>query len=151
MNPFEELLVSLVDGDVRFVTVGGLACAFNGHVRATQDVDILVSADRQNLERLLAVLGRFGEGHANELTPDDFPVELGAVRIHEAFPLDVFTLMMDLTYEDLLPHVRVHSLSNRDVPYLDARGLIRLKAPSARERDRFDVLALQELTEREAD
>ena len=145
MNPFEELLVSLVDGGVRFVTVGGLACAFNGHVRATQDVDVLVSAEHDNLERLLSVLADFGEGHARELTPADFPLEPGAVRIHEAFPLDVFTLMMELRYEDLRPHVRVHPLSGRDIPYLDARGLIRLKGASARERDRFDVLALTAL------
>lgn len=37
-NPFEELLVGLVDAGVTFVTVGGIACAFNGYVRTTEDV-----------------------------------------------------------------------------------------------------------------
>lgn len=153
MSPFEKLLVDLVAADVRYVTVGGIACVFNGHVRTTQDVDILVSADTGNLEKLLNALAVFGEGHARELSPADFPVEAGAVRVVEEFPLDIFTLMAGLRYEDLTPHVRHWEGGSAPVPYLDAAGLIRLKRDSVRERDRLDVIALgqiQQLVEEES-
>jgi hypothetical protein len=145
MSPFERLLVELVRGDVQFLTVGGIACAFNGHVRATQDVDILVSAAPDNLERLLEVLRGFGEGHARELSPADFPVEPGAVRIIEEFPLDVFTLLSGLRYEDLLEHRRLWRSDEVEIPFVDVEGLLRIKGVSLRERDRMDVLALRDL------
>jgi hypothetical protein len=44
-NPYERLLVDLAEAGVQFVTVGGIACAFNGYVRATEDVDILPLLD----------------------------------------------------------------------------------------------------------
>ncbi|MFH2010132.1 MAG: hypothetical protein ABI333_26275 [bacterium] len=144
-NPFERLLVDLAAGDVDYVTVGGIACAFNGHVRTTQDVDILVSADPANLERLLRVLVDFGDGHARELSPADFPVEPGAVRIVEDFPLDVFTLLAGQTYEDFEPYIRWWSEGQVPIPYLDARGLVVVKSESVRPRDKMDVLALRQL------
>lgn len=143
MSPFEKLLVELATADVRYVTVGGIACVFNGHVRTTQDVDILISVGQDNVRRLLNVLVGFGEGHARELSPSDFPLEAGAVRVVEDFPLDIFTLMAGLRYEDLTEHFRHWEGSSPPIPFLNASGLIRLKSDSVRERDRLDVLALR--------
>ena len=141
MNPFEKLLADLAHADVHFVTVGGVACAFNGHVRATQDVDILVSAEPGNLSRLLEALRGFGEGYASELSEADFPVEPGAVRIVEDFPLDIFTLMAGLRYEDLVDQVSWWTSGDVSIPFLDVEGLLRIKGVSLRERDQQDVIA----------
>jgi hypothetical protein len=35
LNPFEELLVGLTQAQIDFITVGGMACAMNGYLRAT--------------------------------------------------------------------------------------------------------------------
>jgi hypothetical protein len=145
MNPFEKLLVDLAAANVRFVTVGGVACALNGYVRATQDVDILVSAVPANLARMLDVLKGFGDGHAAELTVADFPVEPGAIRIIEEFPLDIFTVMMDYRFEDLANHVRWFRSGATEIPFLDAAGLVLLKGGSHRPQDRIDVDVLMRL------
>jgi len=144
-NAYERLLADLVEADVTFVTVGGIACALNGHVRATEDVDILVERTDANLERLLRCLVDFGEGHAAELGLHDFPDEEGAVRIIEDFPLDIFVRMGGRTYTDLAPHIRIWQRGPVRLPYLDLDGLIDLKRNSLRERDQIDVLALQAL------
>jgi hypothetical protein len=47
-----ELLDRLVAADVRFVIIGGLAVNAWGHVRGTQDVDLVPDPDPGNLERL---------------------------------------------------------------------------------------------------
>lgn len=149
MSPFERLLADLVRADVAFATVGGVACAFVGHVRTTDDVHIVVDPDPVNIGKLLAVLAGFGEGHACELDPTDFTDEPGAIRIVEDFPLDVFTRMGELSWADLVPHIRRTRVGDVDIPHLDIEGLIRVKGPSLRERDRIDVAVLRELLSRE--
>jgi len=147
MSPFERLLADLSEGGVLFVTVGGVACAFNGHVRATQDVDILVDTNPDNLELMLKVLVRFGEGHAEELGVEDFPLEPGAVRIVEDFPLDIFTQLVGMSYKDIENHIRWWRGGEVPIPFLDAAGLILLKRGSVRERDRIDVEVLTGIAE----
>jgi predicted nucleotidyltransferase len=53
---FDELLRRLVDADVRFVLVGGLAVNAWGVVRGTKDVDITVDPDPANLTTIAAVV-----------------------------------------------------------------------------------------------
>jgi len=80
MEPsFEKLLAALADGDVRFLLVGGLAVALNGYVRLTEDVDILLDLEEENVRRLIAVLADFGEGHGGGMSPGDITPEPGAV------------------------------------------------------------------------
>lgn len=142
---FEKLLVNLVNAEVRFVTIGGLACAMCGFVRTTEDVDIIVSSDTLNIERLLTVLRGFGKGHAGELSVADFSDEEGAVRVIEDFPLDIFVRVLGHSYDDLLSYRRWHDTCHGRIPYLNCAGLILLKKTSHREKDRIDVSALKRI------
>lgn len=143
MDTFASLLAALGRGGVDFVVVGGLAVAFVGYARVTDDVDILVDADPANLRAMLDVLAGFGEGAATELSPDDFPLEEGCVRIAESFDLDIFTQMSGHTYADLLPQTAVHEVEDVPVRHLTAEGLLRLKTDSLRPKDQLDVAALR--------
>lgn len=145
VNTFEKLLAELSRAGVDFIVVGGMAVAYCGHLRNTVDLDILVRAASGNIERLLACLEGFGEGHARELSPNDFALEEGAVRIVEDFPLDVFTQMSGRTYEDLLPLSTTREVSGTPVRHLIAEGLILLKKDSLRPRDQHDVQVLRDL------
>lgn len=141
-NPFEELLVGLAKAGVDFITVGGMACAFNGYVRATEDVDILVSREPENIRKLITFLSSYGEGFGKELNEKDFSDEEGAVRVIEEFPIDIFVVMGGRHYEDLQKSVRTVEIEGSAIPYLDRDGLIELKQGSVREKDRLDVLHL---------
>jgi hypothetical protein len=138
-DDFAGLLLRLVHGHVGFIVVGGVACALNGFVRATEDVDILVDATPANIERLLTVLAEWGEGHARDLSPADFGLEPGAVRLVEAFPLDMFTVLAGRTYAEYLP---ASQKSEDGVRYLGLDDLIATKRHTYREKDQIDVLAL---------
>jgi hypothetical protein len=50
------LLRALVDGDVRFVVIGGVAVAAHAVVRATEDIDLVPDPDAGNIGRLIDVL-----------------------------------------------------------------------------------------------
>ena len=143
VNTFEGLLGVLVDNQVRFTLVGGLAVSLNGFVRTTEDMDILVDDHPLNVQNLLSCLLQFGEGYARELNSADFKDEEGAIRVQEDFDLDIFVRMRGSKYEDMTSHIQYHKLANGiSIPYLDSDGLIRLKEGSTREKDRIDVAAL---------
>ncbi len=139
---FEELLLALSGGQVKFIVVGGVACALNGFVRATDDLDILIESSDRNIKQMLAILKAWGEGYAEELEVSDFPVSAGAIRIIEDFPLDIFTLLNEKTYDELLPET---SISEQGIYFLNRKALIDVKKKSHREKDKIDVIALQKL------
>jgi CheY-like chemotaxis protein len=143
-SPFESVLAALSRAEVRYLVVGGVACALNGFVRTTEYVDILVDAEPNNIRRLLATLSGIGDGHARELRVEDFSDEEGAVRLVEDFPIDVFTRMGGKRYADMLAYRRIHD-GRAPIPYVDAPGLILLKSGSPRMQDRIDVEALRRL------
>jgi hypothetical protein len=144
MTMFDASLGALARGGVEFMVVGGLAVAEAGFNRLTEDLDVLVEASPANLARLLAVMRARVEG-ADALTPEDLPLEEGAVRFVEDVVLDVFTQMSGHTYADLLPYTFLKSMQGTPVRYLNAEGLIRLKQDSLRPKDRIDVETLRDL------
>jgi hypothetical protein len=59
---FDELVVRLVDSDIRFVVIGGLALASWGVVRGTKDCDVVPDPAPDNLDRLARLVVELG-GH----------------------------------------------------------------------------------------
>lgn len=51
-----SLLQALVDQDVRFIVIGGVAVGAHGYVRATADLDLVPDPDPDNLDRLVHAL-----------------------------------------------------------------------------------------------
>lgn len=62
---FDELLRRMVEADVEFVVVGGLALNAWGVVRGTKDVDVVIAADSGNLEQVAKVAVACG-GHVHQ-------------------------------------------------------------------------------------
>jgi hypothetical protein len=49
---FKELLESLNQHQVKYLLIGGYAVGFHGYGRSTNDIDIVVSDDLENAQRL---------------------------------------------------------------------------------------------------
>jgi len=148
-SPYERLLVALARSGVDFAVVGGVAISLNGLVRATDDVDIVVSHAPENLHKLIECLKQWGEGWARELKPEDFSNEPGAVRLVEDFALDMFVAMKEKTLADFRPRLRHLETSGIRIPYLAPEDLIFLKDGSWRDKDKLDVQAMREIIARE--
>ena len=153
MSGFGELLEKLARAEVRYVLVGGGAVLLHGHVRVTNDLDILIEASDENARRLLEALATWGDGAGTELTVAELSVaEPGALRVHEDFSLDVFTLMRaralgrSFTYADLAVDARRQTLSNGvKVVYASIPRLLDLKAGTGRAKDELDMIVLSEI------
>ena len=147
ITSYEKLLESLVQTQVKFALVGGLAVCLNGFVRTTDDVDILIDNSPDNVARLSRVLADFGEGFGKDLTTSDLTNEPGAVRIQEDFILDIFVQMNGKNLADYSSWVGYHTLkSGIQVPFLKTAGLIETKRGSLREKDRADIGALTDIS-----
>jgi len=150
-----ELLARLIEADVRFVLVGGLAVNAWGYLRATRDVDFVPDPDAENLARLDALLrdlggkvdvdGKLLDGNAISTflrTGDRTLVatELGQVDVLQGLPqVPSFAALekeaKDVDLDGLV--VRVCSLEH----------LIQMKRSSERARDREDLAALEAVEE----
>ncbi len=63
------LLAALGEGGIPYVVVGGFAVIANGYVRATEDLDVLVPANRNVAQRIREVLDGVGATQ-----PDGSPI-----------------------------------------------------------------------------
>ena len=69
----DKILRALLDHDVQFVVIGGLAVAAHGFPRATKDVDLVPAPDDENRRRLYEAL----------VVLEAEPLELGDFRADE--------------------------------------------------------------------
>ncbi len=139
---FAEVLELLLENDIKFIVVGGVACALNGYIRATDDVDIIIETSEGNIRNLLETLVSWGDGYAKELDVSDFELEPGAVRIIEDFPLDIFTIMSEMKYQDFIVNA---GRSQDGIRYLSPPDLILTKQSSHREKDKLDIITLKRI------
>lgn len=146
---FGKLLADLAKSGVDFAVVGGMAVIFNGYHRVTDDLDIIVADGPENIRKLLQVLSSWGEGWAKELKAEEFAPAEGSIRVMEDFDLDIFTRMRGNSLEDFRPQLREWNYEGATIKYLAPADLISLKQHSWRDKDRFDVVAMQEVIARE--
>jgi hypothetical protein len=105
-----ELLRALLDGEVEFVVIGGLAAQAHGSPLITEDLDICFDLDRANLERLAAVLDRLAA--IRRQMPDGVRAPLDARALRAG---DVFTLRTMFGDLDLLAdRIPTSTSSNSD-------------------------------------
>lgn len=134
----------LNEGEVRYMIYGGLACLLHGHERMTRDADIYVGPDRENIQRALASLSRWGNGFASELTVDDV-IENVVVRIADSFVVDIAAEVWKLDWDTAWERRRIVSIDGVDIPFLSRTDLMASKQ-TYRERDHWDRDVLGSMT-----
>ena len=143
-----ELLSRFAAEGVQYVLVGGQAVRINGYLRATEDVDVLVKASRDNGERIIRALGFLAS--SKDLNPDWFaPVPDGNpdnIRVADALLVDLLFSANGQTYDSVQPWVREIEISGTAVKVLNIDGLIKTKT-DYREKDVLDKRVLARIKE----
>jgi predicted nucleotidyltransferase len=154
-----ELLKRLIEAEVRFVLVGGLAVNAWGHIRATQDVDVVPDPAGDNLARLDQLLRELG-GRVDvggRLTEPDaistflrtgdrtlVRTDLGQVDVLQGLP-------QVPRYEQLDEQAKEIDVDGLAVRVCSLQHLLEMKRASDRPRDRDDLEALGAVQEQEGD
>ena len=122
-------------GGVEYALIGGYALAFQGIVRLTEDIDILVEPTPENARRWVAALAQLPDGAAGELAGDEtLHEEPYAIRINDEFTIDVMNSASGFSWDELVAYrTRIEG-----VWVISLRGL-RLMKQNGRLKDRADA------------
>ncbi|HYI98381.1 MAG TPA: DUF6036 family nucleotidyltransferase [Thermoleophilaceae bacterium] len=145
----ERILRTLGEHGVDYVLIGGLAVQTHGHVRTTQDADVIPAPDPTNLGRLAEALHAL---EARVLNPGHEDAAIDARMLPRATIWQFATRDggIDVIHEAPggapFPELRQRALHVRlgdiDVPVVSLDDLIRMKLARGRSVDLADVAAL---------
>lgn len=145
----ERILKTLAEHHVDYVLIGGLAVQTHGHVRTTNDADLIPAPEPANLERLAAALRALD---AKVLNPGEEETPVDAKMLPRATIWQFATrdggidVMHDVPGGRPFSELRKRTLQVRlgeiDVPVVDLDDLIRMKLARGRAVDLEDVAAL---------
>ena len=142
-DPLLDLLARFREQNVDYVLIGGQAVRLNGYLRATEDIDVLIKATRENGEKIIRALN-FLES-ASELKPEWFSTsgeaEMENIRVADKLLIDLLFVANGQTYETVQPHIREISVDGTPIRVLNIDGLIRTKT-DYREKDLLDKQVL---------
>jgi hypothetical protein len=145
----ERILRALAEHGVDYVLIGGLAVQTHGHVRTTNDADLIPAPDPANLERLAAALRSLD---ARVLNPGEEDTAVDAKMLPRATTWQFVTrdggidVMHDVLggrpYAELSDRALHVRLGDVEVPVVALDDLIRMKLARGRPVDVADVAAL---------
>jgi hypothetical protein len=145
---FYDLLAEFVRCEVRFALLGGYAVGVHAKPRATKDLDLLVSGERGNLEKVAAALSAFGApagvvAAAREMTPTQI-VYLGVPPVR----IDLLRQADGIDTEQAIERAILVQLRDLTVPVIARDDLIANKRASGRPQDLADVAMLERAARR---
>ncbi|HEX6278763.1 MAG TPA: hypothetical protein VFZ49_01990 [Pyrinomonadaceae bacterium] len=145
MNPdFKDLLQAFNDERVKYMIIGGYAVIKHTEPRFTKDLDLWVSPDKENAERVYAALAKFG-APITDLEPDDFTehdffftMGIAPNRIDLLF--DLKGVETDMAWERGIKG----NLGDLEVIFIGREDLIKNKEAAGRLQDLADAEKLRE-------
>lgn len=138
----QQVLAALERENVRYVVFGAVAMALHGLPRATEDLDIFVEPDRDNIERLKSALQSvFADPHIDEISADDLLGDYPAVQYGPPdgpFHIDLLTRLGELYEYATLDSERVN-FGGVAVTVVTPEMLYRMKKGTVRPKDHVDA------------
>ena len=155
------ILEALVQEEVEFLVIGGVAIGFHGFVRATKDVDVVPAPDSKNLTKLARVLRVLdaqiegAEDFEDAELPD--PLDPEALALGGNWVLRTrlgrFDVMQwigeDALWEKLSPTAIEAEINGLPVKVVSYEGLVALKEHAGRPQDLVDLQRLREARDEE--
>lgn len=145
MNPdFKDLLQVFNDERVKYLIIDGYAVIKHTEPRFTKDLDLWVSPDKENAERVYTALEKFG-APITDLTPNDFTEQ------DFFFTMGIAPNRIDLLFD--LKGVETESalergvkgmLGDLEVVFIGREDLIKNKEAAGRLQDLADAEKLRE-------
>jgi acylphosphatase len=142
MNDIFKVCELFKKNKVKFAVAGARACGFHGYVRATEDIDILIQSDKENIERTIHCIEELYP-HLEKITVEDF-LENIVIKFLDEPELDVMLSAWSLTYDDAKDDICERVVDGLSIPYLGLKSLI-LSKNTSREQDIWDVKVLSEI------
>ncbi len=139
------LLLALVDAGVDFVLIGGLAGGAHGSAYPTFDVDVAYARDRENLERLAALLRELGATLRGAPSGLSFQLDAKTLEAGGNFTFDTRLGKLDVLaypvgappYDRLRDEGKAVSIEERTVVIASLDHLIAMKEAAGQTKDKL--------------
>lgn len=142
-DTLRDVLAALEHHGVRYVIFGAAALNVHGLARFTEDLDIFIAPDRENVEHLKdALRSVFDDPHIDEISSDDLQGAYPALQ-YVRFHVDILTRLGEaFRFEDLeTARLPFESIT---VSVATPRTLYRMKRDTVRAKDKADAAWLRE-------
>ena len=110
----------------RYLVVGGMAVVRLGFVRATEDIDLLIDASEENVERVKSGLMVLPDGAARQVLAGDLLAYV-VVRVADEVVVDLMASACGLDYQAAASDVELVNLQGVTIPFASARLLLAMK------------------------
>lgn len=154
-----ELFKALEQNKVRYLVVGGVAVVLHGFLRATADLDLMISMREDNVAAFLRTVKALDyrpripvplEAFASETERQRWKSEKGMLVFTVYHPtrhqdvIDVFT-HEPIPFEEAYARRRTFEAQGTPISVVGLEDLIRLKTLAGRRQDQEDIKALRDL------
>lgn len=150
----KKVLAALEREQVRYVVFGAVALNLLGLPRATEDLDIFIAPERDNVERLkVALRSVFDDPCIDQITADDLLGEYPAVQYappDEGFHIDILTRLGERFAFETLDSQRI-DVDGLTVSVVTLEQLHRMKVNTVRPKDWGDAQRIAEHLELKED
>jgi hypothetical protein len=154
-----DLLKEFHTSGIRYMIAGGLSVNLHGIPRVTQDIDIIISLDRENIRRVNSALEKLGFEPSLPVNPEDLSdVSIRETWIREknliAFSFHHKTdnyrvvdivLVHPLDFDSAYLNRTVKSVRDFTINLVSIDDLIKMKKFSGRNQDISDIELLEKL------
>jgi predicted nucleotidyltransferase len=142
---FRELFESLNANSVQYLLIGGYAVGVYGYSRATNDIDIFVADDPENVERVIEALDQFGISGTD--LKGIFPKERSLVEIGvEPVKVQLMNFADGIVFGEAYERRLVILVEDVPISTIAKEDLIANKLASGRHKDLADVEMIEQLS-----
>ena len=156
-NNLKQLLERLLQHDIDFVLVGGFACVVHGSPLVTQDIDICLAINEEQIGKLRTALRDLNPRH--RMNPSykpsflEYPESLDGINnIYLETDLGVLDILSELrpvgSFETIKKNAISISLYGHTCRVASIEDLIRIKETMGRPKDKEALLYLRKFLEK---
>jgi predicted nucleotidyltransferase len=137
---FRELLESLNSAGAKYLVLGGYAVIFYGYQRVTKDLDLWISTDSANAQKVAQTLQQFAGFTKQQANPSMFRTK-GKVFVvgREPVRVDILTNASSLNFDECYARREVVEWDGIKVPLISFEDLRANKTASGRAKDLADL------------
>ena len=159
---FRKIFKELEKRELKYLAIGGVAVNIYGYNRITNDLDIMISFDLENVQKLAKMAKELGfkpkapveieelaDPRKREYWRKEKNMKVFSIYNPEN-DFEIIDIMIsdDIDFNTAYKNRQVQSDGNFNVSVVSINDLIKLKEVAGRERDLIDIKILKELRDR---
>jgi hypothetical protein len=145
---FKEFIELLNAHEVKYLVIGGYAVNYHGYIRFTGDIDIWVWMDRNNIQKLLAVIREFGF-LSLKLQESDFLSPKNVIQFGvEPDRIDILVDIEGLGFPECYERRETENKDDLLISIISFDDLVKAKEAAGRPQDIADISRIKKVREK---